>query len=84
MRNEIARPPETGWFKWTPAAGTDITATWRRAGWVPPSEDPVYLAKWREWKRKINGDLDESAMVASEEFPLNVTMIPKTLSRRTK
>lgn len=33
-------------FKWTPAASTDVTAVWRKYGWVPPSEQPAYLAKW--------------------------------------
>lgn len=25
-------------FKWNPAVATDVQATWRRFGWVPPSE----------------------------------------------
>lgn len=33
-------------FKWTPAAATDVSAVWRRYGWVPPSELPAYQAKW--------------------------------------
>lgn len=28
------------------SAATDITVTWRRYGWVPPSELPEYQAKW--------------------------------------
>lgn len=28
------------------SAATDITRTWRRYGWVPPSELPEYQAKW--------------------------------------
>lgn len=25
-------------FKWNPAVATDVQATWRKYGWVPPSE----------------------------------------------
>lgn len=28
------------------AAATDVAATWRRFGWVPPSELPEYHEKW--------------------------------------
>ena len=28
------------------SAATDITVTWRRYGWVPPSELPEYQVKW--------------------------------------
>lgn len=31
---------------YTPASGTDIVATWRKHGYVPPSELPAYQAKW--------------------------------------
>lgn len=32
---------------WTPP-GTDVTVRWRMNGWVPPSEQPEYQAKWKE------------------------------------
>jgi hypothetical protein len=28
------------------SAATDVAATWRKHGWVPPSELPEYRAKW--------------------------------------
>jgi hypothetical protein len=28
------------------AAATDVAATWRRHGWIPPSELPEYHEKW--------------------------------------
>ena len=36
---------------WTPS-GTDITIRWRQAGWVPPSEQPEYQAKWKFWQER--------------------------------
>ena len=32
------------------AAQTDILRTFRRLGWVPPSEDPAVIAKWEYYK----------------------------------
>ena len=29
----------------------DITKRWVRMGWTPPSRDPHYLQKWRDFKR---------------------------------
>ena len=45
---------------WTPP-GTDITTRWRAMGWVPPSEDPKYLAKWKYYQElpmRYLGDKD--------------------------
>jgi hypothetical protein len=28
------------------SAATDVAATWRKHGWVPPSELPEYRVKW--------------------------------------
>jgi len=30
------------------SAATDVAATWRKHGWVPPSELPEYRAKWEQ------------------------------------
>jgi hypothetical protein len=32
-------------YIWT-KAGTDITIRWRQNGWIPPSEQEKYKAKW--------------------------------------
>ena len=29
---------------------TDVQATWREHGWVPPSEDPTTVEKWRYYR----------------------------------
>jgi hypothetical protein len=31
---------------YTPSSATDILASWRKHGYVPPSELPEYQAKW--------------------------------------
>jgi len=30
------------------SAATDVAATWRKFGWVPPSELPEYRRKWEK------------------------------------
>ena len=30
------------------SAATDVAATWRKFGWVPPSELPEYRMKWEK------------------------------------
>lgn len=30
------------------SAATDVAATWRKHGWVPPSELPEYRMKWEK------------------------------------
>lgn len=35
---------------YVPAAATDIVATWRRHGYVPPSELPEYQEKWEYYQ----------------------------------
>lgn len=35
---------------YTPAAKTNVVATWRRFGFIPPSEDLVYQEKWHYYR----------------------------------
>lgn len=53
-------------YIWTPA-GTDITIRWRKAGWVPPSEQESYKAKWRYWQELPMRTLDAAGRLAYEE-----------------
>jgi hypothetical protein len=47
-------------YIYTPV-GTDITARWRLAGWIPPSEQPEYLAKWKYFQELPLRKLDDAA-----------------------
>lgn len=31
---------------YVPSSATDVMATWRKYGYVPPSEDPAYQERW--------------------------------------
>jgi hypothetical protein len=44
-------------YIWTPT-GTDITIRWRQAGWVPPSEQVEYQAKWKHYQELPMRTLD--------------------------
>ena len=45
-------------YIWTPA-GTDITIRWRMLGWVPPSEQAEYQAKWKYFQELPMRRLDD-------------------------
>jgi hypothetical protein len=53
-------------YIWTPS-GTDITIRWRKIGWVPPSEDPVYQAKWKYYQEMPMRYLDTKSKEQYEE-----------------
>ena len=47
---------------YVPAAATDVSKTFRRFGFEPPSELPVYQAKWAYYKSlHLRGESDEEA-----------------------
>jgi hypothetical protein len=47
-------------YIYTPT-GTDITQRWRLVGWIPPSEQPEYLAKWKYYQELPLRKLDDAA-----------------------
>ena len=47
-------------YIYTPV-GTDITVRWRLYGWIPPSEQQEYLAKWKEIQELPLRKLDDAA-----------------------
>lgn len=51
---------------WTPS-GTDITIRWRQMGWIPPSEDPTYIAKWKHYQELPMRRLNEAERERYEE-----------------
>jgi hypothetical protein len=44
---------------WT-VSGTDITVRWRLNGWIPPSELPEYLEKWKYYQELPLLKLDDN------------------------
>jgi hypothetical protein len=32
------------------ASATDVSRTWKRLGWTPPSKDPTVVEKWEYFK----------------------------------
>ena len=51
-------------YIYTPV-GTDITQRWKLAGWIPPSEQQEYLAKWKYYQELPLRKLDD---VAKKEY----------------
>ena len=50
-------------------AGADVMATWHRCtGWIPPSRDPRYIAKWLNFQLEI---LDSRRRAIEAQFALN-------------
>ena len=54
-------------YIWTPT-GTDITLRWRMQGWVPPSEQESYRAKWKYWQELPMRKLDDRGRQQYEEL----------------
>jgi hypothetical protein len=51
---------------WT-APGTDITARWKLAGWIPPSEQQEYRDKWSYYQNLPLRKLDDQAREQYEQ-----------------
>jgi hypothetical protein len=50
-------------------AGADVMTTWHRCtGWIPPSRDPRYIAKWLNFQLDI---LDSRRRAIEAQFALN-------------
>ena len=46
-------------YLYTPAT-TDITINWKlRHEWIPPSQDPYYIKKWAEFRKKFVIDIEK-------------------------
>lgn len=55
-------------YVYTPS-GTCITKRRRELGWIPPSEDPVIVAKWMHYQSLTTRALDK---------PIEQTLVPLT------
>ncbi len=64
-------------FKWIPGVATDVQATWRRFGWVPPSEQQQYLTKWKRYK----GNQDEVDSISVGESTKGIRASTKVLQQ---
>ena len=51
---------------WT-ASGTDIEERWKLHGWVRPSEQQEYQAKWKYYQELSMRKLDDVAKIRYEE-----------------
>ena len=45
---------------------TDVQATWKAHGWLPPSEDPEIKAKWQFYRTLDTGGANESVSAVSK------------------
>lgn len=57
LQNALANQNEFVYTK----AGTCITTRWRKAGWVPASEQPEIVAKWKYYQSLATRTLDSTA-----------------------
>lgn len=55
---------------WTPS-GTDIMERWRRIGWLPPSENPIYQQKWSSFRELPLRKLSDSERIIFEKMLYN-------------
>lgn len=38
------------YYQYEPSISTNIMDRFRKMGWIPPSEDPKYLEKWKYYQ----------------------------------
>lgn len=55
-------------YIYTPSS-TDITIRWRKAGWVPPTEDPKYHKKWADFRIQCAQGIESIGRLAPQFNP---------------
>lgn len=55
-------------YIYTPSS-TDITIRWRKAGWVPPTEDPKYQKKWADFRIQCAQGIESIGRAAPQFNP---------------
>lgn len=59
-------------YVYTPST-TDITIRWRKAGWIPPTEDPSYQKKWADFRIMTAQGIESLGRPAPQFNPSVVT-----------
>jgi hypothetical protein len=54
-------------FKWVSAAATNVETTWRKFGYIPPSEQQEYQLKWKRFKENNHADIDTNPITTEQD-----------------